>query len=239
MKNFSRLLILLFLFSLCTAPVHARAGGGSGGRGHSGGGRSHHSDYSSHDPHFYHGRNTNSPFSELIPFLQLGLAGIVINTIKNRHLIKAKIKTKNNMKKNNINYKTIKKRINKTYFVIQNAWSNNDMSPAIEFMTPELMETFNIKLQWMNFANKKNIMSSIRLLYGYPIFLDCRTKNKMWVYIKGKMIDYVINTKTNEIISGSTTNEKFIEYWLFTKNENNEWVLSQIKQENELDIASL
>lgn len=113
------------------------------------------------------------------------------------------------------------------------------MSSAIEFMTPELLESFNTKLQWMNFANKKNIMSSIRLLYGYHIFLDCRTKNKMWVYIKGKMIDYVINTKTNEVISGSTTNEKFIEYWLFTKNENNEWVLSQIKQENELDITSL
>lgn len=92
MKKFSRLLISLLLFSLCTISVYARAGGGSGGSG----GHSHHS---SHGSHFSHRHNTHSTFSELFSFLQFGLACFAMNAIKNRHLISARIKTKNNIKK--------------------------------------------------------------------------------------------------------------------------------------------
>ena len=33
------------------------------------------------------------------------------------------------------------------------------------------------------------------------------------------MIDYIINTKTNEIIEGDKENRQFTEYWLFVKNK--------------------
>lgn len=143
------------------------------------------------------------------------------------------------MRKNKINYANTKKRIEDTYFTVQRAWANGDMSLASSFMTPELMKSFKIKLQWMNFSNKKNIMKKIRLLDEYPISLDCTTKDKMWVYIKGKMVDYVIDVNTHEVMSGLNIGKAFIEYWLFTKNENDEWVLSKILQKNEFNKVIL
>ena len=55
------------------------------------------------------------------------------------------------------------------------------------------------------------------------------------MYIKGKMIDYIINTKTNEVIEGNVMSSVFTEYWLFVKNKKGEWVLSKIYQRDELN----
>lgn len=59
--------------------------------------------------------------------------------------------------------------------------------------------------------------------------------DKVYMYIKGKMIDYIINTKTNEVIEGNVMSSVFIEYWLFVKNKKGEWVLSKIYQRDELN----
>ena len=59
--------------------------------------------------------------------------------------------------------------------------------------------------------------------------------DKVYMYIKGKMIDYIINTKTNEVIEGNVRSTVFTEYWLFVKNKKGEWVLSKIYQRDELN----
>lgn len=59
--------------------------------------------------------------------------------------------------------------------------------------------------------------------------------DKVYMYIKGKMIDYIINTKTNEVIEGNVMSSVFTEYWLFVKNKKGEWVLSKIYQRDELN----
>lgn len=55
------------------------------------------------------------------------------------------------------------------------------------------------------------------------------------MYIKRKMIDYIINTKANEVIEENGMSSVFIEYWLFVKNKKSEWVLSKIYQCYELN----
>lgn len=55
------------------------------------------------------------------------------------------------------------------------------------------------------------------------------------MYIKRKMIDYIINTKANEVIEENGMSSVFIEYWLFVKNKKGEWVLSKIYQRDELN----
>ena len=51
----------------------------------------------------------------------------------------------------------------------------------------------------------------------------------MWVYIKAKMIDYTIDDRTMEVISGSKNSASFVEYWKLIK-ENGCWVLDEIRQ---------
>ncbi len=39
-------------------------------------------------------------------------------------------------------------------------------------------------------------------------------------YIKGRMVDYIIDTETQKVISGNTFPESFAEYWKFIRQEN-------------------
>ena len=49
------------------------------------------------------------------------------------------------------------------------------------------------------------------------------------------MIDYIINTKTNEVIEGQTYPTNFIEFWKFTRKGKDRWVLTKIKQKEEIN----
>lgn len=94
----------------------------------------------------------------------------------------------------------------------------------------------------MEINNKQNILKKIKFLKVYPIALkdeNGNINNKVYMYINGKMIDNIINTKTNEIIEGDKENRQFIEYWLFIKNKNEKWLLSKIYQEDELNKIPL
>lgn len=229
------LLVILFVF-LSTTTVYARAGGGSsGGSGGSSGGGSSSRGTSTHHTN----SNRQSSLLERIIsigcIMLIGSAGIII--VKYR-IKKAGIKTKHNFKKTSWDYKATRQRIIDSYYIIQESWQKGDMTEAKDYMDESLYENFKIKLNWLEVANKKNIMKKIKLLQAYPISLyDDKddSKDNMWVYIKGKMIDYTINTETNEIVDGNTRNNSFVEFWQFTKNEKNNWVLTKILQENELD----
>ena len=49
------------------------------------------------------------------------------------------------------------------------------------------------------------------------------------------MVDYIINTSTNEKIEGSIFPLHFTEYWKFKRTKDDRWVLSKIYQNDDLD----
>ena len=105
-----------------------------------------------------------------------------------------------------------------------------------DYMAKDLYESFKIKLEWMDINNRRNVLKKIRLVNLKPVSIyDDKDDKKdlIWFYIKGKMIDYTIDTKTRNIVDGTTKNKSFIEFWKFVKNNRNEWVLSEILQEDE------
>ena len=112
-------------------------------------------------------------------------------------------------------YKDISSTVEKSYFVIQTAWANMDMTPALPYMSDKLFESFQTKLNWMSYRNEKNIMNNIKLLQSLPVSVYDDADNSrdyIWFYIKGKMVDYVIDTNTQMKISGSTAAASFVEY---------------------------
>ena len=53
---------------------------------------------------------------------------------------------------------------------------------------------------------ERNVLKRIRLLDIKPVFVhdeEDDTKDFIWFYLKGKMVDYVINTDTLEKVEGS------------------------------------
>lgn len=137
------------------------------------------------------------------------------------------------------NYKNIQKQVKCAYFTIQNAWTNQNMSLAKNYMEEELYKSFELKIQWMQIKNRKNVLKKITLIEAIPVSIyndeDDITKDYVWYYIKGSMIDYIIDMDTNLIVNGKDVKSRFIEYWKFVRKEDTKWVLSEILQANEKD----
>ena len=135
-------------------------------------------------------------------------------------------------------YKHIQKQVRSTYFSIQKAWTNLDMKPTQALMSDELYESFQTKLSWLKYKSQKNVLKHVRLLEAIPVAVyDDRDDSLdfVWFYIKGRMIDYTIDTETNAKIDGSTFPERFAEYWQFVRTNDDRWVLNRILQEDEAD----
>lgn len=109
------------------------------------------------------------------------------------------------------------------------------MTPAAQYMSDELFENFQSQLSWMAYGNEQNILKNIKLLQALPIAVHDdpdNSRDHIWFFIKGRMIDYKINTDTGKVIEGKLTPASFIEYWCFVRRDD-KWVLDKILQKNE------
>lgn len=214
-----------------------RAGGGGGGSGGGGGGSGGGSRNSSHNS----GTNRQPTLFEsvlqfiLTPFVLFSSSIIFYVKLtkrsrKSKKLMKQMVQSDNAWK-----YKDISTIVKDAFHAIQVAWANMDMTPAAEYMSDELYDSFQTKLNWMAYRNQKNVLENISLLQVLPVAVYDDTDNSrdfVWFFIKGRMVDYIIDTNTQLKLSGSTAPTSFIEYWQFVRKEE-KWVLNKILQKNE------
>ncbi|HCJ31441.1 MAG TPA: hypothetical protein DHV70_00870 [Firmicutes bacterium] len=64
-------------------------------------------------------------------------------------ITKYRYDTRNDFKDKKLNYKELVMQAEKTYFVLQKAWTKNEINLAKEYFTKELYENYKSKLQWM------------------------------------------------------------------------------------------
>ena len=214
-----------------------RAGGGSSGGGGGGGGGG----GSSHSHHSGSGRQPTL-FESIFQFIMLPFilfsSSIVFYIKLSKRSRKSKKLMKQMMKSDGAwKYKNITSTVEECYFAVQNAWSEMDMTPASQYMSEKLFENFQSKLSWMSDRNEKNVLENIRLLSALPVSVyddPDDSRDYIWFYIKGKMVDYTIDTSTQSKISGSSSAASFVEYWQFVR-KNDKWVLNEILQKDESD----
>lgn len=230
MKRFlAVLLVITLLFMFFSVPAFARAGGGGGGGGGGGFGTSH-----------YRNR-TRSPLKlviYVIGFLVSGISALILrarlsHSARNSRKLMKMLENKDSAWK----YKDIQKRVRKAYFIIQNCWSEGDMHHARAYMSETLYEEFQGKLAVMKRDNERNVLEKIKLKDAMPVFVyDSQVdfQDMVWFRIKGSMVDYKINTEIQQELYGETYKGTFIEYWQFLRNEQGEWVLNRILQEDEV-----
>ena len=250
MKTFVLILLVALILVAAIIPTFAidvepvsplRAGGGSsfGGGGGGGGGGS------SSGSHGSHGGRTgrSNPLASLfipIPILVAGLGSALTfrfrlsKYAKNTKKLLALLERKDSAWK----FKHIQKQVKATYFAVQKAWTKCDMTPAKAFMSDELFESFQTKLKWMKMKKERNVLKKIKLIEAVPVSVyDDRddTRDHVWFYIKGRMIDYTVNTETNLKTDGANLPQSFCEYWQFIRKDGGVWVLNMILQEDEAD----
>ncbi len=226
--------------------ISLRAGGGgssgaSGGGSGSGGGNSVNED-SGALPHHSDTGEQSSPIETVVSFMIFSLiffsSSILYYLKLTRYSRKSKKLMKQLMQSDDAwKYKDVSFMVNESFYAIQTAWSESDMTPASQYMSDELYKSFQVKLNWMVFRNQKNILKNIRLIHAFPVAMrnnDDNSRDYIWFYIKGRMVDYIIDTNTQSIISGNTFPSSFEEFWQFTRKDNR-WVLNKILQKSESD----
>lgn len=127
-------------------------------------------------------------------------------------------------------------RVSKTYYAVQKAWGKGDMTPAKEYMTVELFEQYQQRLDAMHSRNERNILKNIKLdnYHVEAVFdSDDDTHDNAWFFIAGSMTDYIYSYELKRITEGTTNITSFVEYWKFMRDESGEWVLAKIIQEND------
>ena len=214
-----------------------RAGGGGSSGGSSSGSSSSGSHHSSNTRGYGTGGVISNILSAIIMVVLLFIGTIVLYL----KVLRSSFNSKRYMrmlddKDITWNYKNIERQVIDAYYIIQKSWAEGNMQKAKDYMTKELYENFRSKLEWMEVRKRKNILKKIKLRNVKPISIhddEDDSKDLIWFYIKGNMIDYIINTETKEIVSGTTHHTSFVEFWKFTRTKNNRWVLSKILQQEE------
>ena len=216
--------------AVCGEELRAGGGGTTGGGGGGGGGTAGGSSY-------HHRRS--SPFSNILtlifaPFLLFGSA-IFFWWQTTKRARKAKKLMKQMAESDNAwLFADIQAVVKEGFYAIQNAWAGLDMTPAAPYMSEALQEEFQTKLNWMKYRGERNVLQDIQLKKALPVAIydDAdNTKDQVWFYIKGKMIDYTVNEAGGKI-SGSQSPSGFVEYWQFVRRDDR-WVLNKILQKNQ------
>lgn len=121
----------------------------------------------------------------------------------------------------NIDIEEFKNTAFNIYKDIQEAWMNFDTDKIRKLTTDEIYNMYSSQLETLKLKNQKNIMKNIE-------YVDAKIINitnvsgviTINVYLRVKVLDYVINVKTNKTVRGRDNARLDIEYNLtFVKSE--------------------
>ena len=245
MKNKKYILIFTALFLVLLAvPVWGRAGGGggsSGGGGGSSGGGSHSS--------YYSGSSGSRGSGLAGVILQAGVVFFAVSGGTIVLLRKARAARARSRKAmafyaqlgDNWDYREIQRQVEETYFQVQECWRRMDVSYGAPYLSQELMEEFDSKIQWMQVRGEAVVQRNVKLLSAMPVYVEDNPGEEydmIWYLIHGKMTGYYIDVNTRKVVRGNTRPEAFFEYWKFVY-RGERWVLQEIKQKDEMDIDAL
>ena len=126
---------------------------------------------------------------------------------------------------------SMKGRIRVAFFRIQEAWMQRDQTIAKDYLSSSLFKKHESLTDKMLSEHKKNMLEKIELseirIVEVADYKD-DSADRIWVYIKGSMIDYTVNDLTLKVISGDPTQpEHFRELWRFIRGPEG-WVLDEI-----------
>ena len=139
----------------------------------------------------------------------------------------------------NWDYREIQKQVEETYFQVQECWRRMDVTYGAPYLSQELMEEFDSKIQWMQVRGEAVVQRNVRLLSAMPVYVEDNPGEEydmIWYLIHGKMTGYYIDVNTRKVVRGNTRPEAFFEYWKFVY-RGERWVLQEIRQKEEMDIG--
>lgn len=236
MRQRRRCLLMVALLLILFAPlsVQARAGGGGSGGGGGGGGSSSGGSHSSG-----YGRRA-SPLESLLSngaaLLMVGAGGILFAVhLHKKHRRSSKMLKKLDDMDYHWNEAVLDARVEETYYAVQKAWSEMDTETLRRYLSDHLYHHWQAKLGFMQMNQERNILKEIELIDHKIIGIgDYHEDDRdfCWYYIKGKLVDYTIDTENGQLKEGSNKAQTFVEYWRFRR-KGDQFLLDEVLQKDE------
>lgn len=120
-----------------------------------------------------------------------------------------------------------------TFFQIQAAWANRDLTPVRDRLTDEMYRLLQEDAERLKAEGRINRLENIAVRsVDLTEAWQENGQDYITVRILANMLDYMVDDRTGEVLEGSKTEPvKFEEYWTFTRPVGpNAWKLSAITQ---------
>lgn len=132
-------------------------------------------------------------------------------------------------------------RVRQVYFWLQDSWTRQDLSGGEEYLNPKILEKYRTDLANMRNRGERNVIKEPVLHPGDIEFIHSKldeSSQHFITMISASLIDYTVDT-SGWIIAGEDDNRLyFTEFWEFTWHRD-QWVLSNIYQEDALEITQI
>lgn len=224
--------LFLYFFLLAGFVAFSRAGSGGGSHGSSGG---HHSSGGSYHYHHssYNGSGSSDPFD--IPFYRIIVGALVIYSLTVSYLYYFKpMINKRKMKAsferdafwdhgNIIGY------TKRFYIELQQAWSDGDLLPIRQKLSPRLYRSLMGMLQKQKAGGIRNTVEDVEIDSAGVIYFDDfhdNSKDKVAILVRGNMKDYF----SGPGITPSAAKKPFKDACVFIR-QNNQLILDEIINE--------
>ena len=120
-----------------------------------------------------------------------------------------------------------------TFFKLQGAWANRDISLVRPLLTEEMFRTLQEDVEYLKEAKKINRLENIAVR-SVDITEAWQESGADYITVRifASMLDYNVDENSGQVVEGSKTEPvKFEEYWTFSRPVgDNPWQLSAIQQ---------
>ena len=132
------------------------------------------------------------------------------------------------------NHRNMMATVEQVFFKVQKAWMERNQDLAMDVMSERIYQKHKLQTDEMIANGTKNVLAKMNLeaimIISISDYID-NSQDTFSVFLKGSMIDYTIDDKTNAVISGDNSKpETFKEIWTFIR-DRQKWILDEIDQD--------
>ena len=106
-----------------------------------------------------------------------------------------------------------KQRLSNIYIELQHAWQAKDLEPVRPYLTDALFQQYDLQLNNYRRTGTTNVMEQVAVqgitLIGW---MQQGNEDVIIARLQARLIDYVVNDATGELVRGSRTAEKYMTY---------------------------
>ena len=107
----------------------------------------------------------------------------------------------------------IETRIANVYVQMQNAWTAGDFSPMRPYFSNALFAQFERQLAELRSKGRTNYVENIAVLESLVRgWYESEGSEYLVMRVRTRIVDYVLDDRTGQVVGGSRTNEVFLEY---------------------------